>query len=78
MLSLVGLAIALLTSLISQPVQAQVRDSQVYTWSYAGIDNSQKVCEKIEVHPRNRAVPASSHKVAVKVRSIIVDNHYCQ
>lgn len=78
MLSLVGLAIALLTSLISQPVQAQVRDSQVYTWGYAGVNNSQRVCERVEVHPKNHAVPASSHKVAVKVRSVIVDNHYCQ
>lgn len=75
--ALVTLELILLSALVRVPANATIKDSEIYTWDYASISNSQVVCKKVVFHPTNRWLPESSDMQPVKINSLVVNDNYC-
>ncbi|MGD1701575.1 hypothetical protein [Dapis sp. BLCC M229] len=76
-IALITLELVLLSGLVRVPANATIRDSEIFTWDYASISNSQVVCKKVKFHPTNKTLPESSDMEAVKINSQIVNDNYC-
>ncbi len=76
-IALITLELVLLSALVGVPANATIRDSEIFTWDYASISNSQVVCKKVKFYPTNRRIPESSDMEPVKINSQIVNDSYC-
>jgi hypothetical protein len=75
LVALVTLELIFLSVLI--PANATSTPSESYTWQYAYLGSTEKVCKKVIVQPEDRLVPRSSDMQPINVQSLIVDDHYC-
>ncbi len=76
-IALITLELVLLSGLVRVPANATIRDSEIFTWDYASISNSQVVCKKIKFNHTNKLLPESSDMEGVKINSQIVNDSYC-
>ncbi|MDB9493613.1 hypothetical protein PN441_17440 [Spirulina major CS-329] len=65
--------------LLSQPPAQATADVVTYSWSYPSLGSHERVCKAVTTHlfTPDRA-PVDQSVQPVKVRSQIVDPHYCQ
>ncbi|OZH51648.1 hypothetical protein AFK68_29600 [Hydrocoleum sp. CS-953] len=76
-IGLITLELVLLSGFFRSPANATIRDSEIFTWDYASISNSQVVCKKVKFHPINRRLPESSDMEPVNINSQVVNDSYC-
>ncbi len=73
---LITLELVLLTTFF-QPANATVKDSEFYTWDYAGIGSEKLVCKQVIIHPKKSLMPESSEMQPIAIRSQVVSDRYC-
>ena len=76
-IALITLELVLLSALVRVPANANIRDSEIFTWDYASISNSQVVCKKVKFHPTNKRLPESSDMEPININSQVVNDSYC-
>jgi hypothetical protein len=77
LVALVTLELIFLSVLIPANATSTPTPSESYTWQYAYLGSTEKVCKKVIVQPEDRPVPKSSDMQPINVQSLIVDDHYC-
>lgn len=75
LIGLVTLELIFLSILI--PARATSIPSEFYTWQYAHVGSTKKVCKKVIIQPEDRPIPKSSDMQPINIESLIVDDHYC-
>lgn len=58
------------------PAQAAAPDTTTYSWGYAGLGNSEMVCQQITAHPLPKRPGLELQPVRISSR--VVAAHYCQ